>query len=55
MAAALYRMFLAPTVMCGGACGFCCQRQTFNVTGDSPTRSAAASVVNSSSVAGAMR
>jgi hypothetical protein len=40
-------MFRAPTVMCGGACGFRCQRQTFNVTGDKPTRAAAASVVSS--------
>lgn len=49
MAAALYRMFLAPTVMCGGACGLRSQRQHFNVTGDRPTRAAAASVVSSSS------
>jgi hypothetical protein len=49
MARALYRMFREPTVMCGGAYGFCCHRQHFSVVGDSPARSAAASVVSSSS------
>ena len=42
-------MLLAPTVTCGGACGFFRHRHTFNVTGDSPTRAAAFSVVTSSS------
>lgn len=36
--------------MCGGALGFFRHRQTFNVTGDNPTRAAATAVVSISSV-----